>query len=278
MEAVSWIADGVTHREQRAADGLREMSIFDRESAATILSFPWVEGSELVDHELWAIDVMAQIFFSAREMIGDVLEFSWVEDGVTAEEGLALSWFLGLTRSDLTVAGHFLGSPFMEAPYLHRDSYALEAIYALKGFGDEADSPLFVKLTSQSWYEDGVDDGEAALLYAIRNIDHDTPLAEALIESHYVSSTWFTLPRTGNVGVGVVSTSPISPEDDTVEAMMEAVGVLEDFMQAPLPVNDVIVLFVEPEEWKYRGTIHQFGVVPAVALETHVLFHRSFTL
>ena len=259
VNELPWIADGVKEREEYAVDALREISTFRQETAAELLSFPWIEDSELADHELDAISIIAQIMFEAPQLIGDVLDFSWVADGITPSEGRGLGMYLGVLRRDKALARPVLQSPFMDAPFLARDAYALGALLVLRGYGDEPDSPLLTQIINQSWYADGLDDGEAALLHAIRYVEHDLPLAEALIESHYLASESFVFPLTGDMGVGVVSTTPIPPEDDTLEVMKAAFRALQGFIVTPLPANDVVVLLVDPERWEYHEAVERRG-------------------
>ena len=240
-------------------EALREISTFRQETAAALLSIPWVEGSELSDHELDAISAIAQIMFEAPQLIGDVLGFSWVADGIARAETRGLALYVEIARIDKVLARQILKSPFMEAPFLDRDAQALDSIFQMRGYRDEPNSPLLAQIMSQSWYEDGLDDGEAALLQAIRYIDHNIPLVEGLIETHYLASDSFVLPLTGDLGVGVVSTAPIPPEDDTLEVLEEAFRALQGFMLRPLPVNDVVVLLVDPERWEYREAVERRG-------------------
>ena len=63
------------------------------------------------------------------------------------------------------------------------------------------------------------------------------------------------------MGLAVVRHTPFPSDDHTLATLEEGVRVMEDFMGAPLPVGDVILLLVEPEFWTLsaRGRLIRFS-------------------
>ena len=101
---------------------------------------------------------------------------------------------------------------------------------------------------------------EAALLHAVHH-SGDDDFRQALFETQYVESKTLTLPLAGVMGLAVVRHTPFPSDDYTLATLEEGVRLMEEFMGAPLPVGDVILLLVEPEFWtlKARGQLYRFS-------------------
>ena len=293
VDAMPWLADGITRWEELAAGSLRTISSLDTGSAALMLSFPWImdgitkwEGLAVeklryiypIDAEVaasmltfpWVMDGItageASAISDIRDMMNEhpdlakeVLGFRWVHDGISRAEDKALTSIRDLARNNLALAWQVITEPFMEPPFLQRDAYALNVLSSLSQPGYDEDSVLLAQLASQSWFNDGLDDDEAALLHAIARNSKD--FRQAIIETHYVASAFVTLPLAGDFGLAVVRHTPFPPDDHTLATLEEGVRVMEDFMGAPLPVGDVILLLVEPEFWTLRtkGRLNRFS-------------------
>ncbi len=265
MEALPWMADGVTEIEKYAAQGLWNISVTDEESTALLMSVPWIEDSEPAVLELEAIGVLAEIQYVDPDLFQRVLGYSWVGDGITEAKLKSLVAVRDLSESNLEFAWHVVESPFRQ-----RDEYALESLYLWSLSGPpanivgpdedsstgwslyEGDSEVLSRVVSQPWFQDGLDDDEAALLHAIG--DTDDEFQQALIETNHVASAFVTLPLSGDVGISVVRHTPFPPDDYALSALAHGIRVMEDFMGAELPLSDVIVLLVEPEFWEISGS------------------------
>ncbi len=140
----------------------------------------------------------------------------------------------------------------MDAPFMQRDADALNSLHIMHLSGQQEDAELLDKLNNQAWFEDGLDDLEAALIYAIHESRGLGAFTMALVEEHYVVSTTIELPLSGSVGLAVVSQTPILSDDDTLATLDEGLRAMEGFMEVPLPLGDVILLLVEPEFWNAR--------------------------
>ena len=277
---VPWIADGgasrsVVLQRQRGygAENLRTISTIDRQSAVQLLSFPWVVTDDISCEQLSAIGLIREMLEEFPAVAKEVLGFQWVRDDITQAESYALGSIRGIARNDLELAWHVLKSPFMQTPFLQRDAYALDALYLFSVSGPppgivvdadpemgialyEGKSDMLVRLAGQSWFSDGLDDDDAALLHGIYQTVGD--LREALIEDHYAASTSVALPLTGDMGLAVVRHTPFPSDDKTLETLQESVRIIEEFMGAPLPVGDVTLLLIEPEFWTSEARAELF--------------------
>ena len=284
-----WFTDGgtshqsvVLQRQMRiGAEALRDIADIDRHSAALLLSFPWVAADDFSSDQLSAITLIRDMLQEFPSVAEEVLGLPWVRDDMTRTESWALGDFRSIARNDLELARHVLKSPFMEAPFLQRDAYALEALNAFARSGPPpgivqsgsdavlgsgarvglsgGSSDVLAQLAGQSWFSDGLDDDDAALLHGISYAKGD--FREALIETNYVASTTVTLPLTGEMGLAVVRHTPFLSDDQTLKTLEEGVRIMEDFMGAPLPVGDVTLLLVEPEFWTLEARAQHFRFI-----------------
>ena len=174
-----------------------------------------------------------------------VLRLWWVSDDILRVERYALSDLLWLARIDPALAWQAIGEPFMEPPFRHRDQYALGVLRTLASDGLHSDErhALLAKLSGQPWFGDGLDDLDAAVLYAISNTWGD--FRQDLVDAHYVASATVTLPLSGIVDTVVVRHTPFPPNDHTFVALEEGLRAIEDFMGMPFPVNDVILILTD---------------------------------
>ena len=118
-------------------------------------------------------------------------------------------------------------------------------------------SALLAYVAAQPWFEDGIDDKDAALFQAMDYYDESVERLKALIETPHVESTTIELPFSGTVGLVAVRHTPFPPDDHTLATMEQGLRVMEDFMRATLPVNDVILHFLEPGTLGAKGTHYQ---------------------
>ena len=201
-------------------------------------------------------DMMEEHPDLAREVLG----LSWVQDDIARAEREAVVHIRDLARNDASLARQVVRAPFMEPPFLQRDAYALSTLYHWSGSWWDKGTALLTQLRSQSWFNDGLDDEKAALLHAI-HYGANEGFRQALFEAHYVESKHITLPWAGVFGLAVVRHTPRPSDDHTMATLEEGVRLMEEFMSAPLPVGDVIVLLVEPEFWnqKSKGQIFRFS-------------------
>ena len=282
-----WLADTAwlagqsieLQRKRISFDTLRTISFTDKQLATLLLSFPWIAAGDHSGNHISAVTVILEMLQEFPTVAKEVLGFPWVQDDMTLTELRALVSIREIARNDLDLAWHVLKSPFMEPPFLQRDAYALGALSSISISGpfsginvpDSAADPgpgvrlskgnpeLLAQLAGQSWFSDGLDDDDAALLHGISYAQGD--FREALIETNYVASTTVTLPLTGEMGLAVVRHTPFLSDDQTLKTLEEGVRIMEDFMGAPLPVGDVTLLLVEPEFWTLKARAQNFRFI-----------------
>ncbi len=193
------------------------------------------------------------------------LRFPWVRDDMSEAEGLALFSVRDLARNDPELAWQIVREPFMEPPFLQRDEYALKVLLYLSNPWNDEDSDLKARIVGQPWFADGLDDHDAALLHAITHsgvAGGGNDFRQALIETPYVASKSVDLPLAGVMGLAVVRHTPFPTDDHTLATLEESVRTMEEFMGAPLPVGDVILLLSEPEFWspkRAKGRLYRFS-------------------
>ena len=141
----------------------------------------------------------------------------------------------------------------MEPPFRYRDQYALSVLKSLARDGPHSEErhALLAQLSSQTWFSDGLDDLDAALLYAISMSTGD--FRQALIDDHYIASATVELPLSGNVDTIVIRNTPFPPEDHTLATMEEGLRYIEGFMGRPFPVDDIILIVTDPDIWRLSG-------------------------
>ena len=104
----------------------------------------------------------------------------------------------------------------------------------------------FNRVTTSSWFTDGLDDEERAFLTALGYID--PPEFDDLLESRSTLSTTVSLPLSGEVGVWIFR-SGSSPLDENLLSLVEGgARIAERFMGTPFPTNDIIMLVVKSRE------------------------------
>ena len=146
-----------------------------------------------------------------------------------------------------------MSSRLWSPPFRFRDQYALSALLSLAegGLHDDERHALWTQLNSQTWFSNGLDDLDAALLYAISSSSDD--FRQALIEEKYVASAAVELPLSGIVDTVVVRHTPFPPDDHTFVTMEEGLRNIENFMGMPFPVNDIILILTDRNIWVVGG-------------------------
>ncbi len=221
----------------------------DLELAKQVGSYGWVAdgvtGDEWIPlaiiRELAEVDVEVARLISGRQ---------WLADGVTKHEQNGINYLIRISEHDPQFAMLVLRQPFMEPPFRHRDALALSGLHWLVNFSSDTQVDFIAMVAGQPWFLDGVDDAEAALLKVFETCTNE--FIQVLIESNYVESVRVQLPLAGDVDLVAIRHTPFPPEDNTLVAMEEGIRAIEGFMGTPFPINDVIVLVVDPDVWQ-RG-------------------------
>ena len=250
--------------------------------AATVSEFkienlPWVtdgiterEG-RVLDH----IRAIAQIDPSMSQRVAGSL---WLSDGVTQGElGIVFS-LLELADTHPEIAVMVTTVPD-EAGSLMADVLTIFLGELLSS--DPGRSEQFL---SQSWFQDGLTEEEAALIVALRptlndDVDSEEVFADLLQRGHVRSET-ISLPLAGEIDLFAVGRSEFELEG-LLERMAFAVESMEGFMGTPWPKPDVIALLeLESDLGSYDGGWNAGAYVvlkdPSKYTTYHELAHYYF--
>ena len=225
---------------------LNRIAEIDLELAKQIADFGWVADG-VTEDEWIPLAITRDIAKTDLETARLMMNASWAADSVTMHERQGMSALGAIAENDPEVARLVFDQPFMDPPFRHRDALALWGLYWLVYFSSESNFDLMAMVARQPWFEDGVDDAEAALLKVLETCANE--YMRALIESHYIESGRVHLPLAGDVDLVAIRHTPFPPGDSTLVAMEEGIRAIEDFMGTPFPITDFILLVVEPDIW-----------------------------
>ena len=247
IEAMSWAAR--TQWEQLAIESLQAMATIDVTSAKLMLTFPWVVDG-IAAGEASVISNVQCISDEDTELAQAVLNLGWVPDDVSAMEQRAVASLCDLARSNRALAWQVIRWPFIAPPFRQRDEYALKVLSDLSNEppGVTTGAELLAQLGTLDWFNDGLDDQDAVLLFAIAN--SPGTFRRALLQTHYMASAAVQLPLAGQVDITVVRHTPFPESDRSLIALEEGMRVIEGFMSMSFPVDEVILIVAEPELWQ----------------------------
>ena len=222
--------------------------MIDLELAKQIADYGWVADGVTGDEWL----PLAAIRRLAKEDVEVARLMSsqpWVADGLTKHERYGIWYLVRIAEHDPRLAMSVLRQPFMGPPFRHRDALGLQGLSQLT----IASPDDVATLVAQPWFEDGVDDREAALLRVL-GFNIEAAFRKALIETHFISSVSVRLPLTGEVDLVAIRHTPFPTGDVTLAAMEEGVRAIEGFMDEPFPTDDFVLLVVDPDIWMRRAS------------------------
>ena len=214
--------------------------------AATVSEFkienlPWVTDG-ITEREQIALDqirAIAQIDPSMSQRVAGSL---WLSDGVTQGE-------LGIVFRLLDRAGIHPEIAVMVTTVPDEAGSLMAVLTLFLGDLLSSDPGRSEQFLSQSWFQDGLTEEEAALIVALRptlndDVDSEEVFADLLQRGHVRSET-ISLPLAGEVDLFAVGRSEFELEG-LLERMAFAVESMEGFMGTPWPKPDVIA-FLELE-------------------------------
>ncbi len=219
------------------------------ELAKQIADFGWVADG-VTGGEWIPLAITRDIATTDLETARLMMNAPWVADSITMHERQGMSAIGAIAENDPEVARLAFSQPFMAPPFRHRDALALWGLFWLVNFSSEPTFDFTAMVANQPWFQDGVDDLEAALLKVLETCTNE--YMRALIESHHIESARVHLPLAGDVDLVAIRHTPFPPGDSTLVAMEEGIRAIEGLMGTPFPINDVILLVVDPDIW-YRG-------------------------
>ncbi len=245
--------------EGQAQEFLEHLPYHEAESALRILNFPWVQDG-VTGQESNGILSLTSILREHNDFGRAVLDQWWVADGLSRSESAAVSDLRVIGNNDLSFAWFAIAQPFLDPPFRLRDALALGSLHVLTVDipGGPQGSVMRERLADEPWFNDGIDDSEAVLLYALTRSKRDFALA--LLERNYMASATVELPLAGPVEFTVVRHTPFPDGDYVVATMEQGLRNAEQFMGAPFPLTDVIMVLTEPEIWNVGAGRGYFSV------------------
>ena len=197
----------------------------------------------------------------------------WVTDGITEREERVLDHIRAIAQIDPSMSQRVAGSQWLSDGVTESDQ---DTVYSLREFADTHPEIAVLVTTvpdengslmkgvlsylrnilpsnpgrseqflSQSWFQDGLTEEEAALIRALGptlndDVDSEEVFADLLQRGHVRSET-ISLPLAGEVDLFAVGRSEFELEG-LLERMAFAVESIEGFMGTPWPAPDVIAL------------------------------------
>ncbi len=252
-----WAVDPLSPEESVDLISLSTISSKDHELAQRISLFPWVQSGPTEDNRA-ALQLLAVMSEKDVRLARRIAEFEWISDGITSHEQQAI-WGLSVAMdSDPKLAELLIMSPFLEGQFRMRNSSALRAMGRLL----HRYPSLYSSILSQGWFKDGMSAEEAALLAAFDRDDRffSPTNFRGMIERHRLESVSITLPLRGEITATGVSHSQGDVRTDVIEVIGEAAAEVEAFMDVPLPVDDLVLIFAGCADLPYNEGCGFWGV------------------
>ena len=245
---LSWFADGINYYESQFLDFLGDTASEDVGLARLVADFSRVAGDGTID-EWEAIFSLGKIAHLDRALASRVAGLSWFADGVTRDESKALRAWGDILSRDAALAERITNLPwFGKGPERFLDIEVLVSLSRLARL--EAD--FLDQLTSQHWFADGLDDEESALLIPISSVARiDPELYYDMLRLHYTQARTVSLPLAGDVRIWVFQNTPFPAGEDLVTVIEDTIRLSEEFLRAPFPRSDVILLVKDSSQKSY---------------------------
>jgi hypothetical protein len=271
----------VDHDEAQAVVQVQLLAEVDAEAAALIGVIPWFDDS--IEEPEWQVlqqvrtlieyDPLIYQSFRKRVWFNDGIALAEIErlgnlikiidplgDGTGAGLSVAskisqLVWFnspeVGVYQNQilsevaaLLVSDFDLGARVAEMPFM-AESLENHDIGLFRTL-DELRGEDLVALTSQPWFQDGIDDDEAIVATILPSQAVRSPENfRRLLNANFIEKGSAVLTLAGEVSFVIVRLSAIENKA-VMPHLIAAAGKVEDFMGLPQPINEVIVLIGAP--------------------------------
>ncbi len=242
LASLPWSTDDITESESEALEHFQVLTEGDAAMAARVAAFSWVADA-FTEDERWTLRHLSDLTLQSPMLGTTVAGFSWMADSITADQRWALRYLLDLAELDPVLAEQLAAGQFLSGSFEDRDQYALYSVLQL------ADSPEDLdQLTATTWFQDGVDHQEAALITVLPRQSRVAPEEfQSLVSGYDYQSSSVTLPLAGEVQLTILRLAPEEPlrADGQMDRLEAAVQQIEAFMGLPFPQKDVILLYAE---------------------------------
>ncbi len=309
-----WFADGVTHRERELLRHLAALAESDPEAAQLIANLIWVrDGINAIEAD--ALNDLRSLVVNHPDLARQLLGYAWMVNDVTYPEQESLYSISRIARRDRTLAALVASFPWVservEMTSIQRDPLYFLGVVAdrelalARELANFLDGRLtrqktemvrtisymmleardsFALLADQPWFNDGLDEEDAAFLSTLGAIHRVSPgLYEDFVETRFTQSRRVNLPLAGEVGIWVFQNAPFQPDEDLLGPMEEGIRNIEGFMGVPFPADRVIMVSVvrDPDgHYDIAAGQHGSGHIQVVRSESaplreSVLFHEQ---
>ena len=274
-----WFTNDITEDERWALNALGDIAAKDVDLAKTTASLPrFADG--ITEEELRELSALGSIIHADAELASMVTNLPWFTDGVTEEELRIINTLRRIAEIDTELALQLAASVNNQSRDL--DSNTLGALGHIASRGDGA----LGRLTSQSWFADGLNDEESALVVVLGGaIGQSSKMYDDLLRSHFIQTKIVSLPLAGDVNIHVIQNAPFHSYEDLARPIGEIAFTLEQFVGAPFPTNNIILHVIVDSGYGVRGAhlrnymqlVRTRNTVWFLAHETaHYYFHSNF--
>ena len=257
----SWVADGFSEDEYQAFLALESIARIDQELVRLVVSYPWViDGmNELELQTLRVIRSFARVGLGSVELQANL---HWLQDDVTNAE--YMRFVLGSPDGTVDLTANLSDSLI---------GTVLDSLYATAGRRKCVSS--LRSLGAEPSLMDGLDRDEAFMVIAMANIvenhvECDVPAVyQSLLESYSIQAGAVSLPLAGDVNIWVLADRPFAPAEDYPALIGDAARVMEEFLNAPFPTTDIVMLAVGSYGFK-----SELYFATASGIDERTIFHE----
>ena len=161
-------------------------------------------------------------------------DLPWVRDGITEDEMELIRDIRDLADSHPDVADSVITAPDETGEFIRAIMRSVRYVLG-------KDESQLEQLGSQSWFQDGLTEEEAALIVVLQSAADSEEVFDDLLQDGHVRSKTISLPLAGEVDLFAVGRSEFELKS-ALERMGFALGSMEGFMGIPWPEPDVIML------------------------------------
>ena len=284
MQAVDyeWVVDGITWNEMQVLEDLSRASSMTRSYLRDVTHLPpemvtdfgWMSDG-LDANEMRAFVALAEIAQLAPQVYEQLSSYSWLVDEVSERESKAVRRLKDVVIVDVEVARQIVDMDILKDPLADRELYALLSLLDLASIPER-----FALLTSQAWFDDGLNEEDVAFVALASEISRYSIDSEfpSLISAWDAEHTTVSLPLAGEVRIWVISHDTNLDLDDTLSWIEDAVHASETVISVQFPTDDVILWIPEPGmEYGPQGGYHadEFMVTATNVIDVHTLYHET---
>ena len=240
-----WISDSVTDLEVEA---LRWLDNMDGETMLAASALAWLQD-EVDPLEVQMVQRLSYVSYHDAGLAVRVIDLAWTQDGVEPIEVELVRRLSYVASSDATAALQIASMPFFETVEAS-DVMAVRSLDYLA----EHEQTAFEYVMAHPALQNGITDDQALIIATLHSVEADTALIDLLLSPIMtkVERRTVDLPLAGNVVLAIIRTTPGAAR--SMDLLEYSVRAIEKFMDAPLPVNYVGVLYEDSLDEGAAGT------------------------